>query len=1007
MGIQNYLKRVSKATKDIKSAIEEKGVSVAECDGIETLATAVRAIQTGSSSDGSVLFTVLAFTSSKTTPTTPSGGSFTESAITYPSGWSDGAGLTKCVWMSYIVFKSDGSVYKNWVSPILVNGVVDTDGSTIDLTDYATKVWVTEQIKNAGTGGTIDLSNYATKSYVDSKIAEISGVTTTYVKSINSTSGELTFTGSGVSQSGNTFTFSGGSSGSDVDKTYVDTQDAATLKSAKAYADGLVTSGVTSVNSLTGDVKIISGTSNVSVDTTNLGNIAISVTGGTGADGENGNCYEYVFALYDTLVEDSDMSIDNDAANADNAHTTDGYLPYFVFNTYKVKASGYVQSVSSAHPYQYVSVRYKPSGTNTEWGDFSNPKLYNNYTKASIDDETLKELKETATAAAEDSIKSAVSDINSVKEALGWDNTGTYKSINQWNEDSNTLNDTVGSVSELNTTVANHTLSLNEISEQISTLNDKTGELTDAGFLTTNAASKLFADSTDFQNVKSGLTMVQSDFSQMSNIYGKYLMDENGNYIDSNNYVIYTNSDASSALYMNTAEGVTKFYTYDSETKEYTEYTGDTSGYHLVGKDLFAVKEDNSIDQEKRTAAREEISTYGVIIADNIAAIKTQVSEDSASVVVAALAKDNNAAALILESGRNGLAGDGTTTGAQAILSADNITLGADKVKFTDPTGEQTIALVDSETGMFNVNTLAAGSIKTECIEGLLELSENVVNIDSAIKAIYAPDSELVVKKLETTNNGYTVKIGDNVDNVSTTRTLYTSVKGYSKYYYSEGDIDFTKSSDAIYVESGNTLYIPKINVYLNARNITSNKQFGLRAWLYKCAGNLPINKDNDSNSETSDTIVRQLTFATDSSSSLAIVSLSAESDTTINFSVNSITVSDLESGYYYIRFIGSGNHSGDNWLYTSHAKFYCDSFLLRTSSEIVDQGVFIGANSFKLASGSNATTGANLGEISLSTTSNGIISNGFVLSPVVNNIQVVTSVPETVIDGVIYIVLT
>lgn len=86
MGIQNYLKRVSKATKDIKSAIEEKGVSVAQCDGFETLANKVRAIQTGTGSDGSSLFTVLAFKSSQTKPATPTGGSFTTSAISYPSG---------------------------------------------------------------------------------------------------------------------------------------------------------------------------------------------------------------------------------------------------------------------------------------------------------------------------------------------------------------------------------------------------------------------------------------------------------------------------------------------------------------------------------------------------------------------------------------------------------------------------------------------------------------------------------------------------------------------------------------------------------------------------------------------------------------------------------------------------------------------------------------------------------------------------------------------------------
>ena len=202
MGIQNYLKRVSKATKDIKSAIEEKGVSVAQCDGFETLANKVRAIQTGTGSDGSSLFTVLAFKSSQTKPETPTGGSFTASAISYPSGWSDGAGLSKYVWMSYIVFKGDGSVYKNWVSPILVNGIINDGGDPIDLTDLATRTWVTDQIKNAIKNGTLDLSTYATKSYVD-------------------------------------------------------TQDASTLQSAKDYADGLVTNaGVTSINSISGSVTL-------------------------------------------------------------------------------------------------------------------------------------------------------------------------------------------------------------------------------------------------------------------------------------------------------------------------------------------------------------------------------------------------------------------------------------------------------------------------------------------------------------------------------------------------------------------------------------------------------------------------------------------------------------------------------------------------------------------------------------------------------------------------------
>lgn len=232
MGIQNYLKRVSKATKDIKSAIEEKGVSVAQCDGFETLANKVRAIQTGTGSDGSSLFTVLAFKSSQTKPETPTGGSFTASAISYPSGWSDGAGLSKYVWMSYIVFKGDGSVYKDWVSPILVNGIINDSGDPIDLTDLATRTWVTDQIKNAIKNGTLDLSTYATKSYVD-------------------------------------------------------TQDASTLQSAKDYADGLVTNaGVTSINSISGSVTL-KGSDTVIISRGSDGqSLEFSAIGGTGGGGD-------------------------------------------------------------------------------------------------------------------------------------------------------------------------------------------------------------------------------------------------------------------------------------------------------------------------------------------------------------------------------------------------------------------------------------------------------------------------------------------------------------------------------------------------------------------------------------------------------------------------------------------------------------------------------------------------------------------------------------------------
>lgn len=134
--------------------------------------------------------------------------------------------------MSYIVFKGDGSVYKDWVSPILVNGIINDGGDPIDLTDLATRTWVTDQIKNAIKNGTLDLSTYATKSYVD-------------------------------------------------------TQDASTLQSAKDYVDGLVTNaGVTSINSISGSVTL-KGSDTVIISRGSDGqSLEFSAIGGTGGGGD-------------------------------------------------------------------------------------------------------------------------------------------------------------------------------------------------------------------------------------------------------------------------------------------------------------------------------------------------------------------------------------------------------------------------------------------------------------------------------------------------------------------------------------------------------------------------------------------------------------------------------------------------------------------------------------------------------------------------------------------------
>lgn len=152
-------------------------------------------------------------------------------------------------------------------------------------------------------------------------------------------------------------------------------------------------------------------------------------------------------------------------------------------------------------------------------------------------------------------------------------------------------------------------------------------------FISSDQASN-FATNTDFETVTSGLNKVTANMNQMSNIYGRYLMNTDGDYVDGKGYIIYTNSDASSALYYKVVENVGKYFTYNKEDGTYAEYTESVSDYHKIGKDLF------SDDETQRDVARTEISKYGVIIADNIAAVSTKVSESASQVQLTAAVDD-------------------------------------------------------------------------------------------------------------------------------------------------------------------------------------------------------------------------------------------------------------------------------------------------------------------------------------------------------------------------------
>lgn len=444
-------------------------------------------------------------------------------------------------------------------------------------------------------------------------------------------------------------------------------------------------------------------------------------------DGSDGSGYEQVFALYEYLVSDDNMSIDNASANADGAHTTDEYLPYFVFNGVRVQSTDDPQSVTSAVQYQYVSIRRKPRGINTEWGDFCAPRLYNNYTKATVDEETLQELKDTATNAAQESIENAVSDINTarndidnMRNALGYKD-GVYKKLNEYDETNHTLTTQLG---EVKTTAENSSATVSTFQQTIDGITQRVGnteettnkldekvtslttdvegirgqvttletwknqgykqDLKTAGFLTTDEAQSNFATKTNFDTVTNGLNKVTATMNQMSNIYGRYLMDSSGNYIDKNGYVIYTDQAGKNVYY----EKNGTFYSKDSDTNEYTEATP-ASDCHPIGQGV------NSDDEDTRKQAATEISTYGEIIAENIAAISTEVSEKASTVQLTAAVDGvkDSVASIAVNAAKNELS---------------NITLTADRISF----GSKTLAdavKIDSNTGK-----VLAGSLETK-----------------------------------------------------------------------------------------------------------------------------------------------------------------------------------------------------------------------------------------------------------------------------------------------------
>ena len=110
----------------IKNAIKAKGVEVSDCDSPEVYADKIGDIEL----DAGAALNIMAFKSNTGIPEKPVGGTWIweENKIVYPTGWSNGSGLTGEVYMSQAIFRKDGKILQNWTDPIRITGPMGLPG---------------------------------------------------------------------------------------------------------------------------------------------------------------------------------------------------------------------------------------------------------------------------------------------------------------------------------------------------------------------------------------------------------------------------------------------------------------------------------------------------------------------------------------------------------------------------------------------------------------------------------------------------------------------------------------------------------------------------------------------------------------------------------------------------------------------------------------------------------------------------------------------------------------
>lgn len=116
----NNLKQVQNSFDDIKSAIQNRGGIVGECDSIMELANTINNLP-----ENQFQGTFMVFKQSSYEPDTPQGGRWTENGFEYPIGWEPTSkirSISNDTYMSYGLVTRDNAENINWSTPIKISG---------------------------------------------------------------------------------------------------------------------------------------------------------------------------------------------------------------------------------------------------------------------------------------------------------------------------------------------------------------------------------------------------------------------------------------------------------------------------------------------------------------------------------------------------------------------------------------------------------------------------------------------------------------------------------------------------------------------------------------------------------------------------------------------------------------------------------------------------------------------------------------------------------------------